>query len=63
MYKKSKMADGRNFKNHKSLTISLIKLQNLCEQTCYQFLFVVKSGCFKTSNINSAQSAKVKFCI
>jgi len=40
------------------LPFYLLKVQNLYERTCYQFLFVVKRGCFKTSNINNSRKAR-----
>jgi len=48
------------------LPFYLLKVQNLYERTCYQFLFVVKRGCFEASNINNKSKArklkvKVKF--
>jgi len=40
------------------LPFYLLKVQNLYERTCYQFLFVVKRGCFRTSNINNKSKAR-----
>jgi len=45
-------------KTFNRLPFYLLKLQNLHEQTLYQFLFVVKKGCFETSNTNNKSKAR-----
>jgi len=44
MLEKSKTADAAISKTFNRLPFYLLKLQNLYEQTLYQFLFVVKKG-------------------
>jgi len=58
MLEKSKMATAAISKTFNRLPFYLLKLQNLYEQTLYQFLFVVKKGCFKTSNTNNKSKAR-----
>jgi len=47
MFEKSKTADAAISNTFDLLPFYLLKLQNLYEETCYQFLFVVKKAALK----------------
>jgi len=62
VFEKSKTATAAISNTFDLLPFYLLKLQNLYEETCYQFLFVVKKGCFETSNINdNCKARKLNF--